>query len=313
MYRRRSVLRYTFCGPGNRLAGMRLSDPGMGSMLLYVAIVLVAAYCGWGLVLYCLQPRLLYRPMREVANTPDGLGLEFEDTVFEAEDGVRLHGWYVPAPGASFTVLFCHGNGGNIEHRLDSINLFYELALNCFIFDYRGYGNSRGKPSEQGTYLDVRAAYDWLIGVKKVPAERIIVFGRSLGGSVAAKLASQVKTAGLVIESGFTSYPDIGRKFYPYMPVRWFARFGYKTIDYVREIDCPLLVIHSRDDEIVPFEFGRQLYEAADEPKKFVEIFGSHNNAFLVSVDIYKEAWRKWLDLLARCEDRPEQPTGCGT
>jgi fermentation-respiration switch protein FrsA (DUF1100 family) len=242
--------------------------------------------------------------LREVPYTPDELGLDFENVEFKTEDGLRLTGWYIPAENAKFTVLFCHGNGGNIMHRLDSINLFYKLGLSCFIFDYRGYGESEGRPSEEGTYLDARSAYEWLTKEKKISPDDIILFGRSLGGSIAAQLATKVKARALIVESTFTSYIDIGKKFYPYMPVCWFARFSYRTIDYVKDVRCPVMFIHSRNDETVPFEFGLELYEAANEPKEFVEIFGSHNDGFLVSSEIYKKAWTKWLGFLKEHESQ---------
>jgi fermentation-respiration switch protein FrsA (DUF1100 family) len=270
----------------------------MISMLIYIGVVLFIAYWGLGVILYIMQPKFLYSPVREITYTPAELDLEFEDVVFESDDGLRLRGWYIPSENAQFTVLFCHGNGGNMMHRLDSINIFYNLGLNCFIFDYRGYGHSHGKPGEEGTYLDVEAAHRWLTEEKKIPPDNIIVFGRSLGGSIAAYLASKVRARALVIESTFTSYADIGRKFYPYMPVRWFASFSYRTIDYIKDIHCPVMLIYSRDDEVVPFEFGLELYEAANEPKKFVEIFGSHNDGFLVFGEIYRKAWMKWLKSL---------------
>jgi len=192
-------------------------------------------------------------------------------------------------------------------HRLDSINIFYNLGLNCFIFDYRGYGSSEGKPGEEGTYLDAMAAYKWLTEEKNVSPDDIIIFGRSLGGSIAAQLAAKVQAGALIIESAFTSYVDIGRKFYLYMPVRWFASFSYRTIDYVKDVRCPVMIIHSRNDEVVPFEFGLELYEAANEPKEFVEIFGSHNDGFLVSSEIYRKAWTKWLEFLRESEEQADQ------
>jgi len=291
--------------------------------LLYIIAVLFIAYWGWGVILYIMQPKFLYSPVREIACTPGDLGFDFEEVIFNTADGLQLSGWYIPAPAprlrgdklapaqagdgfdpvqgfalADFTVLFCHGNGGNIFHRLDSINIFHNLGLNCFIFDYRGYGNSEGKPSEEGTYLDVMAAYEWLTKAKETSADNIIVFGRSLGGSIAAQLASKVSPCALVVEGTFTSYVDIGKKFYPYMPVRWFARFSYRTIDYIKNVHCPVMFVYSRNDEVVPFEFGLELYEAANEPKEFVEIFGSHNDGFLVSAEIYGKAWIKWLKFL---------------
>jgi fermentation-respiration switch protein FrsA (DUF1100 family) len=278
----------------------------MGSMLISIVAVLLIAYWGLGIILYVMQPKFLYRPVREVPYTPGELGLDFENVVLKTADGLKLTGWYIPAQSSDLTLLFCHGNGGNIMHRLDSINIFYNLGLNCFIFDYRGYGNSEGSPTEEGTYLDVAAAYKWLTEEKKVQPDDIVVFGRSLGGSVAAKLASTTKVKALIIESCFTSYVDMGKKFYPYMPVRWFASFSYRTVDYIKQVKCPVMIIHSRNDEVVPFEFGLQLYEAANEPKEFVEIFGSHNDGFLVSGEIYKKAWTKWLEFLKGYEDLPE-------
>ena len=254
--------------------------------------------------MYIMQPKFLYSPIREIACTPGDLGLDFEEVVFKSADGLQLSGWYIPAENSEFTVLFCHGNGGNIFHRLDSINIFQNLGLNCLIFDYRGYGNSEGKPSEEGTYLDAEAACDWLIKKKKESADNIIIFGRSLGGSIATQLASKIKARALVVEGTFTSYVDIGKKFYPYMPVRCFARFSYRTIDYIKNVHCPVMFVYSRNDEVVPFEFGLELYEAANEPKEFVEIFGSHNDGFLVSGEVYKTAWIKWLKFLKEPKSR---------
>jgi fermentation-respiration switch protein FrsA (DUF1100 family) len=276
----------------------------MSLVLLYVGVILLVAYGVWGVVLYIMQPKFLYSPVREVSYTPGELELDFEDVVFRSDDGLQLSGWYVPAQNSEFTVLFCHGNGGNMMHRLDSINIFHDLGLNCFVFDYRGYGDSQGKPSEEGTYLDAGAAYKWLTEEKKTPPENMIIFGRSLGGSIAAKLASEVNAGALAVESTFTSYADIGKKFYPYMPVRSFARFAYRTIDFIGNVNCPVMLIYSRNDEVVPFEFGQELCEAANEPKEFVEIFGSHNDGFLVSGDIYKDAWTRWLRFLKKYESR---------
>jgi fermentation-respiration switch protein FrsA (DUF1100 family) len=270
----------------------------MASMLLYIGVVLFIAYWGLGVILYIMQPQFLYSPVREVPYTPADLDLEFENVVFESDDNLQLKGWYIPREKSKFTVLFCHGNGGNMMHCLDSINIFYNLGLNCFIFDYRGYGHSQGKPSEEGTYFDVEAAYKWLTKEKKISPNNIIVFGRSLGGSIAAHLASKVQARALIVESTFTSYADIGKKFYPYMPVRWFANFSYRTIDYIKNVHCPVMLIYSRNDEVVPFDFGLELYEAANKPKKLIEIFGSHNDGFLVSGEIYKKAWTDWLRFL---------------
>lgn len=276
----------------------------MGWVLLYLAATLVAAYISVGLVLLLSQGRLLYRPVRGIAFTPDDMGLGFEEVTFRSADGVALHGWFVPADDARFTILFCHGNAGNVMHRLDTIALFHAMGLSCFVFDYRGYGRSEGRPNESGTYRDARAAYDWLVQAKGGRAEQIVLFGRSLGGSIAAHLAGQVQARTLVIESSFTSYPDIGARMYPYMPVRLFARFRYNTRARLAKVRCPVLVMHSREDEFVPFEFGRRLFDAALEPKRFVEIQGGHNDGFLASGDAYKQAWTDWLDFVSAAAQR---------
>ncbi|MGA2678579.1 MAG: alpha/beta hydrolase [Sedimentisphaerales bacterium] len=277
--------------------------------IIAVIALICAAYLGVGLFMYCMQPRFLYQPIRQISCTPVKFGLDFEEVYFKTADRLLLHGWFVPAPNAKFTVLYCHGNGGNMMHFLNTVNFLNKLGLNCFVFDYRGYGESQGAPSENGTYLDARAAYRWLTKKKGVAPQQIILFGWSLGGSIAAYLATKVKSAALVIENAFTSYPAIGQKFYPYMPVKWFARFNYPTIDYVRKVTCPVLVIHSKNDEIIPFELGLEIYDAANEPKKFVESFGRHQRRCrhvpgkTKIGDAYKKAWTNWLTFLKESID----------
>jgi fermentation-respiration switch protein FrsA (DUF1100 family) len=281
----------------------------MGSPWLYLIAVPVLLYAAAGLALLFRQPRLLYRPTREVLLTPADIGLDFEEASFRSGDGVLLSGWYVPVKNPRFTLLFCHGNAGNIMHQLDSLRLFHDLGLSCFVFDYRGYGRSGGKPREAGTYLDAQAAFDWLVREKRVPAEQVILSGHSLGASIAAHLAAHVRARALVVEGAFTSYPDIGARFYPYMPVRLFAFFRYNTRAHIQRVRCPVMVMHSRTDELVPFEFAIRLYEAANEPKQFVEISGSHNDMFVVSSEAYREAWRKWLDIVSGVGERKSQPS----
>ncbi|MHC4644931.1 MAG: alpha/beta hydrolase [Planctomycetota bacterium] len=275
----------------------------MPSLLISIAVLLLAAYVGMALILYFMQAAFLYGPSPEISYTPADLGLDFEKVFFESADGLQLNGWFIPAENSSFTILFCHGNAGNIAHRLDSISLFNNLGLNCFIFDYRGYGLSEGKPTEQGTYLDAQAAYRWLTEDKKLSPGNIIIFGRSLGGSVAAHLAGKVDAKSLVIESAFTSYVEMGRKFYPYLPVRLFATFRYDTIDYLKDVAVPVMIIHSKNDELLPFDFALALYEAANDPKELVEIFGSHNDGFVLCGDAYTQGWSKWLRLLEKYQD----------
>ena len=263
----------------------------MRLLLVFVALAAVL-YVGFSLMLYALQDRLVFLPHmpgRELDSTPEALGLLYEDTWIETSDGERLHGWFVPAGNSRGTLLFFHGNAGNISHRLQSLLIFNRLGLDVLMIDYRGYGQSSGTPGEQGTYLDARAAWDYLLDERGVAANRVVIFGRSLGGAVGAWLASRddVSPAGLVVESTFSSGLDMGRRLYPVLPVRLITRIDYPVKDYVTAIDSPLLVIHSRDDEIIPFDMARTVFEAASRPRTFLELAGDHNAGFWLSRETY--------------------------
>jgi len=186
-------------------------------------------------------------------------------------------------------ILFCHGNAGNISHRLESIQVFHRLGLSTFIFDFRGYGQSEGRPTEQGTYLDAEAAWHYLVRERQMSPTEIIIFGRSLGGSIAAWLAQDHTPKALIIESTFTSVRDIAAELYPYLPVRWLCRFNYNAMDYLHQLNCPVLIVHSRDDEMISFSHGRRLFETANEPKEFLEIMGTHNEGFMTSAKRYED------------------------
>ena len=267
-------------------------------MITSIILLLLVAYLGLVITLYFMQANFTFRPTKNMPYNPGNIGLEYEKVQLNTPDGVILSAWYVPAKNATAAILLCHANGGNMSYYMDTIDIFNKLGLNCFIFNYRGYGDSKGKTTEEGIYIDVQSAYDWLRTEKKTPAEDIIIFGRSLGGSVAAHLAANARVGGLIIESGFTSYADIAQKFYPYVPVRPFAKFRFDTMEYIKKVKCPILFIHSRSDEIIPFEFSLRLYSAAKGPKEFVEIFGGHNDGFLNSGQIYKEGLTDWLMFL---------------
>jgi len=260
-----------------------------------LVVVVVGVYVVLCVALYLLQSRLVYYPSRDIDTTPGQLHLPFEEVFLTASDGVRIHAWYVPAERACGTVLFCHGNGGNISHRLDTIWTLHQLGTNVLIFDYRGYGRSEGHPTEEGTYLDAEAAWKHLREQRGEPAGRIVIHGRSLGGAVAAYLARAHTPAGVVLESTFSSLPDMGAKVYPMFPVRLLSRFRYATAEYVTAVKCPVLVVHSPEDDIIPFAQGRAVFAAAAEPKRFVQIRGSHNSGFLESGDVYTSALRDFL------------------
>lgn len=261
-------------------------------VILLAGLVLV--YVAFGVMLYLLQGSMVFLanlPGRTLDATPGNIDLAYEDVQIDTADGERLHGWYVPAANARGVLLFFHGNAGNISHRLESILIFNRLGLDVLIVDYRGYGRSSGKPSEQGTYLDARAAWDFLVGQKQLPSAKIVVFGRSLGGAVGAQLAAGLaagqQPAAVIIESSFTSGADMARRLYPIYPARLLTRLEYPVIDYVRSLHCPVLVVHSRDDEIIPFAMGQEIYAAAPQPKDFIELRGDHNAGFWISRESY--------------------------
>jgi fermentation-respiration switch protein FrsA (DUF1100 family) len=193
-------------------------------------------------------------------------------------------------------VLFCHGNAGNISHRLDWLEMFHELGLAVFLFDYRGYGQSRGTPDEQGSYLDAQAAWDFLTNTKRHSPGSVVIVGESLGGPIAAHLAKDVSPGALVLASTFTSAPDLASNFYWYLPVRLLARFHYPTAEYVALVHAPTLVIHSRSDEIVPFSHAETILGRANEPRQLLEIQGDHNSALLVNRRQIADGLERFLD-----------------
>lgn len=251
-------------------------------------------------ILWLGQSAMVYLPARSLDAEPGTVGLAYQDVHIPTADGLLLHGWLVPAHDARATLLFCHGNAGNISHRLESLALFHALGLSTLIFDYRGYGESPGRPSEAGTYLDARGAWDYLTRRRGVPEHQIVIFGRSLGAAVASRLASEVRSRGLILESAFSSAPALAADLYRPLPVRWLVRFRYDNLAHLSRVRAPVLVIHSRDDEIVPFRHGQAVHAAAPEPKTFVSIRGGHNDGFLISRRVYLDALARFLRSLAR-------------
>ena len=263
----------------------------MQAFLKIIALV-AAAWFLLVLLLYFFQARMVFlanMPGRALTATPEDVGLIYENLRLPTRDGERLHGWYVPAANSRGVVLFFHGNAGNISHRLDSITVFNRLGLDVLIIDYRGYGESSGRPSEKGTYLDGEAAWEYLTGKRGVAPGRIVIFGRSLGGAVAAWLASRNQAAAVIIESSFTSGEDMARRLYPFLPAGLVTRLKYPVAEYASRIDSPVLVVHSRDDEIIPFEMGEAIFAAVNGTKSFIELRGDHNNGFFLSMQEYME------------------------
>ena len=264
--------------------------------IMNVVIILLVFYLAFLITIYFMQDRMLYFPDRQILLTPKDIGLEYEEVSLQTKDNITISGWYIPAKHEKGVLLFCHGNAGNISHRLESIEIFHNAGLSVLIFDYRGYGKSEGKPSEKGTYRDAEAAWNYLVEVQGKTPDRIIVFGRSLGAAIAADIALKKIPAGLILESSFLSVPEMGKRYYPWIPVKYISKFQYSTIDKIQSIACPKLIIHSPDDEIVPFEHGKSLFEKAVQPKDFLKIKGGHNDGFVISGDLYLEGLENFVN-----------------
>lgn len=271
----------------------------MSGTIVPVLVVTALLYAALALYAYLHQAQLLYQPTSprgSLGPTPGAIHLPFEDLRIQTPDGVSLHAWLVPASEGRPVVIFCHGNGGNIPDCLGTIRILHELDLHLLIFDYRGYGDSSGRPSEGGTYRDVQAVWRYLVEELGFAPGEIILFGRSLGAAVAAHLARDVRPGALILESPFTSLPEIAARHYWYLPVRWLVRYRYSTVDSVESVESPTLVIHSADDEVVPIEHGRRVFDHARGPKRFLLIVGAHADGFLTSGTRYTQGLRRFLE-----------------
>jgi len=265
-------------------------------LLLFLVLAVIAGFILAKLLLLVIfQSKMVFMPTQEIVSSPKDIGLEYEDITFPASDLVNLHGWFIPSDKERGVLLFCHGNHGNISYRLESIALFNRLGLSVFIFDYRGYGQSEGSPSEKGIYIDASSAWKYLTRTRKIKSDKIIVFGRSLGGAVAVNLANDIYPGALIVESSFTSAVDMAKIMYPYLPVSPIVRFKLNSIEKILNINCPVLVIHSPEDDIIPYWMGKKIYENAPQPKTFLEIEGDHNEGFLTSGEKYTSGIKQFL------------------
>ncbi len=241
-----------------------------------------------------LEARLIFFPMRAITATPADIGLGFEDISFRADDGVLLSGWFIPRSAASRTVLFLHGNAGNIGNRLEKIKVLHDLGLSVLIIDYRGYGQSEGKPGERGITRDSDAAWRYLTQTRALPPGTIVLYGESIGAAFAAQLAAKRACAALITEGAFTSARDMAKKVIPLVP-GFFLSLKLDTASYLSKVTAPKLLIHSVDDEIIPYKMGERLFEAAPAPKTFLHLRGGHNSAFLDSELLYQEGLAAFL------------------
>lgn len=272
-------------------------------ILTTILIVLVLMLALATLRVAASQSKYVYFPDRTVSSTPAEVGLGFEDLMLKTEDGETINAWFVPAPSSTsnaVTILFCHGNAGDIGDRIESLQTFNKLGFNTLIFDYHGYGKSSGTPSEDATLNDALACWDYLVDKRGIHPSDIVIFGRSLGGAVACQIAQHSNPRALVLESTFASVPDMAHAMFPYLPVRLFCRFNYDNTAAVRKLHMPILVAHSKTDRTCPYEQGRAVFEAAHQPKTFVEIQGDHNAGGLDTHPHYQKILKKFIEDAAK-------------
>lgn len=261
-------------------------------MRRFLFLVVVAYVIACALVAI-FQTHLIYYPTRGCEHNPGDIGLAYTDLRLVTADGVAIAAWYIAragapdgtpdwaangaAEGATFTLLYCHGNAGNLSHRAEHIGELHRLGFNVLAFDYRGFGLSDGRPSEAGTYLDAEAAWDYLVGKRGIEPSAIVLYGRSLGGAVAIELARRHRPAALIVDATFTSLADVAAHHYRLLPVRLLVRHHYDSLSKIGAIQCPKLFLHGRSDGLVPFDLGRRLFDAAAPPKRFVERAEGHS------------------------------------
>jgi uncharacterized protein len=254
-----------------------------------LVVLLVVLAVGWAAVVLLFrlnETRLVYASdynERRLTPPPSALALPVERVTFLTADSVRLVAWEIPAPEPSDVwVLICHGNAGNISFsgRPDFYASLRRLGVNILAFDYRGYGESDGVPSEAGLYRDATAAYDYLRRVRHVPPGRIVLFGHSLGSAVAIELAGRVEAAGLIVEGALTSVADRGAELYPFLPLRWVGANRFPSLERIGAVRMPKLFLHAERDEVIPIAHGRRVYERATPPKRFVALGGGHASAY---------------------------------
>jgi fermentation-respiration switch protein FrsA (DUF1100 family) len=261
---------------------------------------LLVLFLGGGVLLVMttniLERRLIYFPLRDLAGDPSRLGLPYLDIHAVAQDGISLHGWFIPQPGARHTLLIFHGNAGNISHRLPWLQMLHELGAHVMIMDYRGYGRSQGQPFEKGLYLDARAAHDWWVRERAADKSKLILVGESLGGAVCIDLAATVPVDGMIIQSTFTNAWDMAKTMFPIGLLQPLAGVRFDSAAKIGKIRCPKLFIHGNRDEVVPFRLGRKLYEVAPSPKEFFEVPGAgHNDLLWIAGPAYTERLHTFL------------------
>lgn len=282
----------------------------MNKKVLRVAALLFSLFAGYYLYraadLYFHQSRYVYHPEKAWIATPGTYGIAYKDVTLRPSDGVQLSAWFVPAERSKGTVIFCHGNARNMSSDLDAVRMFHGFHYNILIFDYRGYGKSTGHPDEEGTYRDAEAAWSWVVNTEHESPGRIVISGRSLGSAIAGDLASKHAPpyggagapGALILEAAFTSLAEAGQDLYPYFPVKFLSRYKYATLSKCDRIHCPVLIVHSRQDELIPFRHAERLYAALKGKKEFIVLGGPHKGGYKPTLGKYERGVKRFLDEL---------------
>ena len=260
---------------------MPVKWPYLISLILFLGILFYLFYSR-------VENFFLFYPQSAFDFRPEEMQLVYKDVYFDTDDGKRLHGWFFKGEEKGPVILFCHGNAGNISHRLDNIRRLLGRGVRVFIFDYRGYGRSEGRPSETGIYKDGLAACDWLVRKARIPADHIILFGRSLGAAVAVDIALKREVRSLIIESAFTSTKEMAKTMLPFRLFAPLLPANYNNLEKIPHVSKPKLIIHGDEDRLVPFHMGEKLFETAKAPKYFYRLRGAgHNDTYEVGGENY--------------------------
>lgn len=261
-------------------------------MKFFISLILVFV----SFVIYIRRTEMteIFFPSRNIKSTPADIGLEYEDIYFQTKDKFKINGWLVKG-GSEGTVIFFHGNSGNIGSSNVKIRMFHELGVSVFLVDYRGFGRSEGAPTEMGLYRDAQAAYDYLVSRPDINMNHVIIYGESLGGAVAIDLASRNRSCGVIINGAFTNVLDMAKIRYPFIPA-FLPGDQFDSLSKVASIKEPKIFIHSQDDEVVPFQLGKKLYDAAVQPKEIFPVGGRHNTNDQSAVQTIRQTFEYFLE-----------------
>ena len=279
-------------------------------MFWAIVRVVLLVYLGFGLLMLIGQTRMLFPAGGSIWQTPADHPFRwaYEDIVLPVNNK-RTHAWFISAPNSRGVVLFSHGNAGTIANRLESVDVFHTAGFDVLLYDYGGYGNSTGKPSEKRCYADIRAMWQYLTEERKVAPARIVLFGRSVGAGPTVQLATEVEPRAVILESAFLSVAKMAQEMLRVYPTDLLVRHKFNNAKKIKRITCPILVVHSPEDDIVPFHHGKKLFELANEPKTFLEIIGDHNEGWHTSGVLYRRGIHAFLNSAFETVDEEENPT----